>query len=1549
MRKKLLLTIALAFVMLLGVNAQEWSMTLTCIDGLPGEMIDVSGRNAYSYTSDKITLDTPLTSVRITFVESVGKGALNGYQYVALSELTVFAADGVTPINYAATSNADHNTLGGSIDGAGLAGLNDGIYTNYWHSCWMGDVAEQHHIELTFDQPVSEFSLQWTSRVGFTNLAPALVGLTPAGVEFVPYADWAFTVAEEEMASMDELLSAKYFVMKSNVPVEYDVYVNNHDSEQPFGTKANEVPLVGPGPMFVNTSAVANEPTPAYAIQLIPTDGGYYLYYLTEGRFLSATPGDNAYNGANSTQGTTSKISDAAIVTIKEVDGRFEMSYMMEYNGEKLEMHIGASPSNNRFKNVDKERYDFFKEGHPYCLNFAYIIAFDWSLYEVTMNFPVKYVSALVHNAVKEAKSLKTLMGDVAVEGYEEAYENLLAVVSKAEEMLAANGYTSYDEAFAAVNEINNAAAEYVYSKIQWYNDVFLPEFEAEYFPLLIPSATPKDGCFPEEVYFTYIHQNLIEQCAELYDAALGKPHLYITQMMNFINGVQDNIDIFLASQMRFVKLPEVYTTDDPHRTPLGVKVNGCWEWEQLITLDNGKKVDGIRLTFLETNLGSSGSDGKYNGYPMVVLSGLEILDADGNELLLTEYLVTTNSLEQSEGSLYNLFDNNASTFYHSIWSWGNFYPEGYVYLDVKFPDGVELNTFTVKTIGRSNGSLSPGTVCISEYGVEYDKLLFLENPYNVAGGTQIADESQLKDGGIYIISGNLRVKTQDAAPRYYSGVEPYHTNIDAALNAPCVYMFKKTADGWNIISLAEAKYLALNKSVSETTNEETGEVTVNKSWSTGLTVYPSNAAEVKIVKSGNLENAFVLYSDIEENNIEAAWNWTDYRGEVGDVTIEHGVVNANKFVFQDWDAGLGGRPCVSEVPGVFEYGYDIISAHPEAQAFIDGDGYSAGDCLHFNKTNGEGEWNIYEVTMDDPYYLWASRIGDVLNALGLAIGKDPGCITGDIAALEMAVDAVDAVVVNEDKAGARAAVEVFVNNIELVQSAERVEVIDGCNYAFESAYAPFYEQQGKVKAIYADAYGLNWTNAPATYDDAPKFVFQFQKYDVVNDPYGYVDSVPEEDKDNVYLIYNEYVDAYVGEGGSGTTQVQMIDDDFWAAPYIVKPLEANIYTIHAIGAAPLHTAGHGNGAGSEGTIVNWNGGAGSCSSWYLRLVGDADEVVTIDKFENNGIFYKITSAEDATVEVTFKGNNVNDYANEYSGNVVIPQNVVHDGVVYSVTGIGCGAFYNCVSLESVTIPSSVTSIEDMAFYGCEMLSAVISLAKVAPVLGVRVFDRISAAATLEYPAGCDYSSWAAYFASVDVIGVTITIDQYGYAAYYSPYALDFAEVEGLKAYTATEYDAEMQVVALTRVYSASEETGLFVVGEQGEYKVPIIEVADECEFNLFVGTLEEAVVNGVTDEGDYINLGYAIAEEGGAPVFTQFEDGSVLGANNAYLQLPASLFPEGVSKAVSVKFDDDTATGIHTVERADGNVTVHDLQGRAVKNPVKGIYIVNGKKMFVK
>ncbi len=85
--------------------------------------------------------------------------------------------------------------------------------------------------------------------------------------------------------------------------------------------------------------------------------------------------------------------------------------------------------------------------------------------------------------------------------------------------------------------------------------------------------------------------------------------------------------------------------------------------------------------------------------------------------------------------------------------------------------------------------------------------------------------------------------------------------------------------------------------------------------------------------------------------------------------------------------------------------------------------------------------------------------------------------------------------------------------------------------------------------------------------------------------------------------------------------------------------------------------------------------------------------------FEDNGMYYLITSEDDLTCAVA-TGNKA------YAGNVVIPATVTFEGVTYKVTAIAANAFKDCKRLKSIDL-GNVTEMGDYAFSGCTSLATI--------------------------------------------------------------------------------------------------------------------------------------------------------------------------------------------------------------------------------------------------
>ena len=104
-----------------------------------------------------------------------------------------------------------------------------------------------------------------------------------------------------------------------------------------------------------------------------------------------------------------------------------------------------------------------------------------------------------------------------------------------------------------------------------------------------------------------------------------------------------------------------------------------------------------------------------------------------------------------------------------------------------------------------------------------------------------------------------------------------------------------------------------------------------------------------------------------------------------------------------------------------------------------------------------------------------------------------------------------------------------------------------------------------------------------------------------------------------------------------------------------------------------------------------------------LPMLANAHDIA-VQNGDGVTIFYNYTD-DNMELSVTHKASSYDNY----SGKVVIPEEVTYMNRTYKVTSIGEGAFFECSRLTSVTIPNSVTSIGEKAFYGAD-IPTIISL-----------------------------------------------------------------------------------------------------------------------------------------------------------------------------------------------------------------------------------------------
>lgn len=300
---------------------------------------------------------------------------------------------------------------------------------------------------------------------------------------------------------------------------------------------------------------------------------------------------------------------------------------------------------------------------------------------------------------------------------------------------------------------------------------------------------------------------------------------------------------------------------------------------------------------------------------------------------------------------------------------------------------------------------------------------------------------------------------------------------------------------------------------------------------------------------------------------------------------------------------------------------------------------------------------------------------------------------------------------------------------------------------------------------------------------------------------------------------------------------------------------------------------------------------------------------IEVDNADGKTIYYYYMNDDGTQLAVTFRGLIETEYRNEYSGKIVIPEEVTYNGITSKVTYIRNMAFYDCPLLTSITIPNSVTSIGTGAFWDCTGLKKVI-----VPDI----------AAWCDKDFGNEYSNpiyYAHHIYSDENTEITNLIIPDGvtgicYAAFNKCYGLSSIIIPN--SVTSIKARAFAQCTGLSSVTIGSGVTSI------GNYAF------DEADIPTIISLIENpsAISSNIFSQNTFNNATLYV------PVGTIEKYKSTTGWKDF------ANIVEGTPTAIQI-VKQDAAT-------FDGPATIYNVKGELQTAPLKalphGIYIVNGK-----
>lgn len=182
------------------------------------------------------------------------------------------------------------------------------------------------------------------------------------------------------------------------------------------------------------------------------------------------------------------------------------------------------------------------------------------------------------------------------------------------------------------------------------------------------------------------------------------------------------------------------------------------------------------------------------------------------------------------------------------------------------------------------------------------------------------------------------------------------------------------------------------------------------------------------------------------------------------------------------------------------------------------------------------------------------------------------------------------------------------------------------------------------------------------------------------------------------------------------------------------------------------------------------------------------------------------------------------------------------------------------------------------------------------------------------------------------VKSLPLSVGAAGYATLIAPVALEIPA--GVEVYTAAFEDGKAKLTSISDVIPAN--VGVVVKAAQGTY-------------NFNITTTENVVTSALSGMPNTAN----VASESAAFILANGKHGigfyKLSSANRTIHGFRAFYTAPAEAQAVSAFLLEDNVTGIEEIETSADKAPIYDLSGRRVAKAEKGVYIQNGRKIFVK